>query len=295
MIERTCQVLPDVVRDAFVSAQNVSFVLKESTSRSIVSQFWHDFHHVRTPAKLLRIVARMMARLSIVWEFKKHGHLYGATIARDLVSSFTWRDKVNLLFHKRTKLQQLHSTALGILWNRCLRNLSTSLFHAWSAASSSGADFESKMVCQAMFDRIFAEMNHSELEEIESDLQGLGIDRVLDQEIDAFKATNPNPNPSLAASSNLSRSSQTIEPHMGQQAQPTPGQGFSLTSSARELSVSGGHEERSLISSRSNVPFQAPAPVSSPEDEHKNKRHAHGLNKKKRKRDHAPDDRAPAH
>eukprot|EP01128_Nolandella_sp_AFSM9_P000600 TRINITY_DN1074_c0_g1_i2.p1 TRINITY_DN1074_c0_g1~~TRINITY_DN1074_c0_g1_i2.p1 ORF type:complete len:648 (+),score=116.23 TRINITY_DN1074_c0_g1_i2:68-1945(+) len=179
MISATVNVLPEVVRDAFVSAQNVSFMLKETTSRVIIEEFYNEFNHVRTPAKLMKIVAKMMARLSVVWEFKKHGHIYGATIAKDLVSSFSLKDRMNLLFHKKTKEQKLHVASLGVLWNRCLRNLAMSLFRAWDANT-----FETEgslETCRSLFDEIFAAMNKDMLEEIESNITMFNIKMVLDQ------------------------------------------------------------------------------------------------------------------
>lgn len=180
MISATCRVLPEVVRDAFVSAQNVSFMLKETASRVIIEEFYNEFNHVRTQAKLLKIVAKMMARLSIVWEFKKHGHIYGATIARDLVSSFTLKDRMNLLFHKKTNQQRVHVAALGILWNRCLRNLAMSLFKAWDAQDFTEAN--SVLTCQSLFNEIFSAMNQEMLEEIESNINAFNVKMVLDQE-----------------------------------------------------------------------------------------------------------------
>jgi GTP-binding protein EngB required for normal cell division len=100
-IKATVKVLPAVVRDAFISAQTVSFHVKEESSRAILEEFWNEFPTVRTRAKLLKIVAKMMARLSIVWEFKNNGHLYGSMMAKNLVSALKWKDKMNLLFGKK--------------------------------------------------------------------------------------------------------------------------------------------------------------------------------------------------
>lgn len=63
-----------------------------------------------------------LLRLSIVWEFRDHGHLLATHIARDMMSDFSIRDKVFLFVHKN-KHQKNRATAIGIIWNRSVRLL----------------------------------------------------------------------------------------------------------------------------------------------------------------------------
>jgi hypothetical protein len=73
VIASTTSALPLVLREAFISAQNVSFKLKEQRSREVITEFWKEYSTVRSSKTLIRNIAKMMASLSIVWEFKKHG------------------------------------------------------------------------------------------------------------------------------------------------------------------------------------------------------------------------------
>jgi len=181
LIETTCKALPDVLRGAFISAQNVNFHVKEDRSRLILEQFWNAFTQVRTPTKLLKIIANMMAHLSIVWEFKKRGHEYGEFMARDLVGAFTWKEKLNLLFQNKIEVQRKHTTALGILWNRCLRNFAKELFSLWSKNSDAGVK-KLNVTCSEIFKKIFSQMNEKNLLAIEDDITQKGFKTVLDEE-----------------------------------------------------------------------------------------------------------------
>jgi len=184
LIETTCQVLPDVLRGAFISAQTVNFHLKDEHSRGILENFWTVFTQVRTPAKLLKIIARMMAHLSIVWEFKKRGQEYGQFMARDLVGAFTWKEKLNLLFQNKIEVQRKHITALGILWNRCLRDFAMELFKVWSKNAELDAKTKKlNTTCSGIFKKIFSQMNEKNLLAIEVTITNQGLSAVLDEEV----------------------------------------------------------------------------------------------------------------
>ena len=44
---------------------------------AIIVEFANDAYHVHLQASLTKLLARMITRLSILWEFKEHGDLYG--------------------------------------------------------------------------------------------------------------------------------------------------------------------------------------------------------------------------
>lgn len=187
VIKTTCRVLPEVVRDAFISAQNVSFQLKECNSHHVIEEFWDEYSHVRTPAKLLRVIAKMMARLSIVWEFKQHGHVYGELLARNLVSHLKWKDRINLLFHKKTEQQRIHITALGILWNKCLRDLAVALFKEFTKRNKTTKCGKTTAIntdkCSKFFHRFFSQrLNEDNLLLVEDDIRHLGIKTLLEND-----------------------------------------------------------------------------------------------------------------
>jgi len=54
-------------------------------------------------------------------------------LARDfLKTDLSWQDKVNLLLQSKTNTKRIRSTALGVLWNKCLRNFANLLLEEWS-------------------------------------------------------------------------------------------------------------------------------------------------------------------
>lgn len=67
-------------------------------------------------------------RLSLVWDFRDHGHLYATHIAKDMMSTFSLRDKIFLFVHKN-KHQKNRATAIGVIWNRSVRELAKVSFH----------------------------------------------------------------------------------------------------------------------------------------------------------------------
>ena len=66
-------------------------------------------------------------RLSSIWDFKEHAALSASQMAKDVVGSLSIRDKIFLFVHKN-KHQRLRATAIGIIWNRCVRELAKIVF-----------------------------------------------------------------------------------------------------------------------------------------------------------------------
>uniref|UniRef100_A0A6B2L5C1 G domain-containing protein n=1 Tax=Arcella intermedia TaxID=1963864 RepID=A0A6B2L5C1_9EUKA len=194
LIEATCKVIPDVLKGAFISAQNVNFHLKEEHSRKILTEFWGAFAQVRTPTKLLKVVAQMMAKLSIIWEFKRRGQEYGFFMAKDLVSAFTWKEKLNLLFQNKIEVQRTHITALGILWYRCLRTFTWELLRIWSQNSHNKQQTKEKKSktttnsklnesCSLVFKQIFSHLTEQNILSIETAIQHKGLEPVLNEDM----------------------------------------------------------------------------------------------------------------
>jgi len=177
VVKSTMLVLPDIVRENFVAAQNVSFTLKEETSRRVISEFWDDFSFSKSHNSLFYTITRMIARLSLVWEFSGHGKEIGTLLASDLVASLKLNTKAHLWHRKKlvpSKSQRLHLVSLGILWNLCLRDLAHKLVHTWARElQNSGHHRKSgewSSTCTILFHDVFAAMNEENLKHIESEL-----------------------------------------------------------------------------------------------------------------------------
>ena len=112
-----------------MSAQFASFLLKDKRCARIILDFAQEFDHVHLAHALVSIVAKMLTRLSILWNFKQHGHVYGSMIAHDVVEVLSMRDRVFIL------LSQNHDCkyslcAIGVLWGDFVRSLSMSVFQS---------------------------------------------------------------------------------------------------------------------------------------------------------------------
>jgi len=123
LVTATLKVLPDV--EAFISSQRGSFQLKDVTCQQIIVSYWDDFSYVRRRQKFLKVIAKFMARISVLWEFKKHGDSYGDSIAKELGATQKWKDKVKLLLRKKVDRQRRHTAALGTSY--CTFNTKCSL------------------------------------------------------------------------------------------------------------------------------------------------------------------------
>jgi len=185
VVKATLNVLPDVVRDNFVAAQNVSFSLKEELSHKVLSDFWEDFSASQSYKSSLNTITRMIARLSLVWEFNGHSDEIGALLANDLVNCMKWKKSSNLWKKKKvvpSESQRLHVTSLGILWNLCLRDLAQQLVFVWAKGlhSSGVCHHDWSGTCSNLFNEVFSAVNEENLQHIECQLlSGSSFSEVL--------------------------------------------------------------------------------------------------------------------
>jgi GTP-binding protein EngB required for normal cell division len=177
LVESTIEVLPEVVRTAFVSSQKVSFELKTQYACNIIEEFWKDFPKV-TPSsrQLVDVIATAMAQISTVWEFKKHCMDYGTFMANDLVSWLNWK---NLGDTNGLNSQRLHMTALGVLWHRCLHDFAISLFNACVKSELQRQSSSLNETCNQCFSNVFSNFTEENLRSIESMLMCTNLKRVL--------------------------------------------------------------------------------------------------------------------
>eukprot|EP01125_Pyxidicula_operculata_P020655 TRINITY_DN767_c0_g2_i1.p1 TRINITY_DN767_c0_g2~~TRINITY_DN767_c0_g2_i1.p1 ORF type:complete len:671 (-),score=177.37 TRINITY_DN767_c0_g2_i1:775-2787(-) len=277
VIEATCTVLPDVVRDQFISAQNVSFHLKEQRASQILTAYWTEFNDVRLPQKFYKLLAKLMARLAIVWEFRSFGQLYGATVASELSGTFKWKDRVNLLIHKNFKRQKTQTTALGVLWSRCLKEFAIALFTEWSKNWT----LANRLKIEETFRTCFTQLNEDNLAEITKQITSSGLESVIEREIEKTeeilrsirekkgkKDDPPPPPPPSSSSSSSTISTNTTpalpnlqsqhppqQPQQQTQSQPPPSPPLSkLSSSSSSSQTQQQQQSNSTTSSSVDVP-----------------------------------------
>lgn len=196
VIAATIKVLPMVAREAFISAQTVSFSTKEERAKIIIREFSNDYRQIRMSSTLLVHIAKMLTRLSILWEFKEHGHLYGKQIAEELLTSFSLRDKVYLFMH-RNKHAHWRAVALGVIWNRCVRYLARRVFHDSIELNMSLRDLDEEW--SEVLTETFQHLTEENLDEVEAYLDARGLEAVLEKEMPTrdpdlpagFKASQP--------------------------------------------------------------------------------------------------------
>lgn len=195
VIGETIKVLPKVAREAFISAQTVSFSSKEERAKIVIREFSNDYRQIRMSSTLLVHIAKMLTRLSILWDFKEHGHLYGKQIAEELLTSFSLRDKVYLFMH-RNKHAHWRAVALGVLWNRCVRYLARRVFHDSIELEMSLRDLDEEW--GEVLTETFQHLTEANLDEVEIYLNSKGLEAVLEKEMPSVgqavgvRASQPN-------------------------------------------------------------------------------------------------------
>jgi GTP-binding protein EngB required for normal cell division/ribosomal protein S27E len=196
VIEMTHDAIPAVVREAFISAQSVSFSLKNARAHRIISDFAAEAGHVHLSGTLVRSIAKMLTRLSILWNFRQYGHLYGTRIAKDVVHHMNFRDKLFVFVHKNHDHVN-RSIALGYLWCGCVRQLAaealnTSILFAGrpspagsSAAAKADAEAEAAKELDQHWNRIlelcFADLNDENIMLTEHRIEREGIASMLEE------------------------------------------------------------------------------------------------------------------
>jgi hypothetical protein len=145
------------------------------SAQQVIGDFWEDFSGSQSCKELLNIITRMIARLSLVWEFSGHSDEIGALLASDLVTCMKWK-KTSTLWKKKkvvSESQRLHVTSLGILWNLCLRELAHQIVLTWAKALSKTGNCGSQDwtgTCSNLFHEVFSALNGENLHQIESEL-----------------------------------------------------------------------------------------------------------------------------
>jgi len=179
VVERTVQALPEFCREAFISAQFVNFSLKEQRSQLIIREYFSSAQNIRMSGSLMEAVSNMLTRLSILWDFRERGGLYCRAAAKQVVGALSFKDKLSLLLTKK-KTFALETTAMGILWTRCLQKLATMLLHDFVKENKTTAELDKE------WDRIlevsFQDLNEENLDKIMVTLDQKGLDGAFEYE-----------------------------------------------------------------------------------------------------------------
>ncbi len=177
----TYEIIPSSIKIAFVKAQKVSIQLKHEHSLVIIRKFWDNWSYPNSITFFLTSLADMMAKLSLNWEFK-HDHQYADYIANNLITVFSLEDCFKLIYQPNNDNQKIHCTALGILWNRCLHDLTNLLFKKWNKAKEF---VPSEDICSSSVKQIFSRLTEKNLNQIELEIKGTTIKRLLKKELES--------------------------------------------------------------------------------------------------------------
>ena len=185
LIAKTLETLPVLAREAFIAAQTSSCRHKDRRAKDIIREYYEEAGTVRFAKPLLKCIARMLVRLSVLWDFRENGKTLSTEIAQDLLRrEFSFRDKI-LLFLQQSRGERDRTTAMGIIWNRCLRKIFISIFVNTAFSGGSGADdsADDADYWHATVQKCFVDMNELEQAAVEKWLAHSSLNSLLDREM----------------------------------------------------------------------------------------------------------------
>jgi len=183
VVKKTVEILPEVVKESFISSQFVSFELKDQRAHQILREHYHEVSSIRTVGTLVSIVAKMLTRISILWDFRQNSPFYSTLIAKDLVGNLSLKEKI-MMFLSRNTTYKIETTAIGILWNRCVRKLAKTLLHDFVENDKQVREFE--VLWPELLQSAFAELSEQQLDFIAQHIQDDGLEQVLAIEMASY-------------------------------------------------------------------------------------------------------------
>jgi hypothetical protein len=81
----------------------------------------------------------------------------------------------------------LTHNAVGLLWNRCLRDLAIVIFYKWAKEGTTRNKAVDSGSCQCLYEAVFEQFNDEDLEKIESTLENQGLETILEDEKESTK------------------------------------------------------------------------------------------------------------
>jgi len=208
VVKKTVEILPEVVKESFISSQFVSFELKDQRAHQILREHYHEVSSIRTVGTLVSIVAKMLTRISILWDFRQNSPFYSTLIAKDLVGNLSLKEKI-MMFLSRNTTYKIETTAIGILWNRCVRKLAKTLLHDFVENDKQVLEFE--VLWPELLQSAFAELSEQQLDFIAQHIQDEGLEQVLAIEMASYyKVTTRSTTANTITSSSLAHTTSQI-------------------------------------------------------------------------------------
>eukprot|EP01088_Endostelium_zonatum_P015014 TRINITY_DN3508_c0_g1_i1.p1 TRINITY_DN3508_c0_g1~~TRINITY_DN3508_c0_g1_i1.p1 ORF type:complete len:616 (-),score=177.29 TRINITY_DN3508_c0_g1_i1:71-1918(-) len=182
VIKATLGLLPVLARDAFVASQKVSIHAKEEQAKQVITEQATAIGQAHGRGILMNESAKMMTRLSIIWQFKEHGDSYGKDIVKHLGDKLTLRDNVMLILHQN-KTPKTRAIALGVVWNHCVRDLAMELFQDSMDIDNEDDLAKLRSQWEELIHSAFAFLSIENVEKYEKKLNKTPLKETLDEEM----------------------------------------------------------------------------------------------------------------
>jgi GTP-binding protein EngB required for normal cell division len=184
VIAKTLETLPAVAREAFIAAQTFSCMHKDARAKLIIREYYQECASIRLAKSLLRGIARMLVRLAILWDFREHGRTLGTEIAQDLLRrELSFRDKL-IFFLRKCRGERDRTTAMGVLWNRCLRRIFITVFFTTVITGDERPEAASPPPdWHELVQASFQDLNDGELSAMEELIRTETLDAALEREM----------------------------------------------------------------------------------------------------------------
>lgn len=141
VVDETSRILPDLAKEAFLSAQEVSFAIKDSRAKAIVKEYANKIS-MDVAGKALSSVGEMVGKVFVLWGWKYLGEKVSATLEKEMSAEFRSQELTSRLAMvaadtiSKRKLSRSVIACLGLMVNRPLRKLSKQLLSVVEAHDS---------------------------------------------------------------------------------------------------------------------------------------------------------------
>jgi predicted GTPase len=132
LINHTCELLPELAKDAFMYSQTASVAEKDRRAKAIVKQFCQDVT-LDSSGEFIKKIAEMCAKLFVIWGWPLTADTFREQLAglqREYINQLKFRERLAALALDKmlgSRLSRAFTGVIGLIMNRGMKRLNEQL------------------------------------------------------------------------------------------------------------------------------------------------------------------------
>lgn len=132
LINHTCDILPELAKDAFMYSQTASVAEKDRRAKAIVKQFCQQIT-LDSGGEFIKKIAEMCAKLFIIWGWPLTADTFReslATLQKEYINQLKFRERLTALALDKmlgSRLSRAFTGVIGLIMNRGMKRLNEQL------------------------------------------------------------------------------------------------------------------------------------------------------------------------